>query len=295
MVVSTWRANADTIEVTAKVSAPLPAAPAVITSPIDQQHVTDAVIDVLGVCPDNSYVVLQRNGVFSGVAQCENGHFTIRTSLSPGANQLQARVFNSTDDEGPASLPITVYYDQAQPGRNTPGGTSSLPANNNVGQPQASGGSGGPPLSITGDYHYQILYTGDPFTWNLQVSGGKGPYSVAITWGDGQTTMFKTNDGALRLSHIFDRSGNFQPIVEVTDSSGVLAMLQLSTVVKEHPIVGANIIPFADDIQRYLIILWPAYVAILLMLVSFWLGEMEIVRYAWRQKVRHRSLRHRRN
>jgi hypothetical protein len=270
---STWRASADTIEVGAKVAAPLPTAPAVITSPHNQQHVTEAPIDVVGTCPDNSYVELYREDAFSGVAQCESGSFTIQTSLSDGGNQLQVKVYNITDDEGPTSPAITAYYDQAAASPNAP-----IPSSTGT-----SSGGDVTPLVVAGDYKYQLHYAGDPFSWKLQVNGGVGPYGVTVTWGDGEETTYQSADGILNLSHVYKKGGDYQPIVRITDANGTVVLLQLSAIVKDTPLVAVTTLPFAADVGRYLGVLEPTYIAIGLMVVSFWLGELEVTHYVLRK------------
>lgn len=99
------------IHVTAKINAPLPTSPAVITSPYDQQHFTSPTITVLGTCGDGAYVMLYRNSVVAGIGACTAGNFSIIIELTSGTNILQAKVYNSTDNEGPISAPITVYLD----------------------------------------------------------------------------------------------------------------------------------------------------------------------------------------
>lgn len=103
--------NADILNVTAKVNAPLPTSPAIITSPYDQQHFTTRHITVAGTCGDGAYVAIYRNSVSAGIGACSGGNFSIDIELTPGANILQAKVYNITDNEGPASPSITVYYD----------------------------------------------------------------------------------------------------------------------------------------------------------------------------------------
>ncbi|HSX32043.1 MAG TPA: hypothetical protein VLF43_02180 [Candidatus Saccharimonadales bacterium] len=109
---STYRSFADTLDVTAVIHADPLTSPAIITSHVDEEHVNSEPIIVSGTCPANSYVKLYRNGVFSGVAQCDAGlTWQITTSLSQDANVLDPKVFNLTGLEGPAGTPITVYYD----------------------------------------------------------------------------------------------------------------------------------------------------------------------------------------
>jgi len=108
---STFRGQAATYDVTAKVPAPALTSPAVITSPSDQAHLTASIVTVEGTCPSESYVNLYRDDAFSGSDVCSGGYFHIQTSLSLGVNGLQTRVFNYTDDEGPGAALIHVYYD----------------------------------------------------------------------------------------------------------------------------------------------------------------------------------------
>ena len=99
------------LTVTAKVDAPLPTSPAIITSPMEQEHFTNPAIIVSGTCGDGAYVVIERNSTQAGMTMCNSGSFSLPLSLTPGSNQLQARVYNTTDNEGPVGPAITVYYD----------------------------------------------------------------------------------------------------------------------------------------------------------------------------------------
>src|SRR5688572_10659070 len=169
LTISTLQANAETIEVTATVPAPLPTAPAIITSPKDQDRLTTSSIQVLGTCPaDSAYVTLHRNGVFSGVGQCESGGFQIQTTLTIGANELWARVYNFTNNEGPVSAPITVYYDPPTPTPPIP--EPPLPeAPFPVSPRPPAAPVGREPLVVTTEYKYQTHFTGGTFEWRLQL------------------------------------------------------------------------------------------------------------------------------
>jgi hypothetical protein len=109
---STFQGLAASYDVSASVYADLPSSPAIITDPVDTQHFSSTPIQVSGSCPPASYVKVYRDGAFSGAGLCSGTTFHIQTGLHVGANSLQAKVFNLTDNEGPASSPITVYYDQ---------------------------------------------------------------------------------------------------------------------------------------------------------------------------------------
>lgn len=108
---SAFQARADSLDVTAIVHAPSLTTAATITSFFDQQHTPNEEGEVAGTCPDNSYVKLFSNDVEVGVSSCDDGTYSIDTNFAPGANKLQVKAYNVTDDEGPFNPPITVYYD----------------------------------------------------------------------------------------------------------------------------------------------------------------------------------------
>src|SRR5487761_1729260 len=64
LVAWTFRATADSYQVTASVPAPSLTQGATITSPIDGQTLTSTPVIVSGQCPQNSYIQLTRNGQF---------------------------------------------------------------------------------------------------------------------------------------------------------------------------------------------------------------------------------------
>src|SRR5581483_5395570 len=75
-------------------------------------HYNQIPIEVNGTCPQNAaYIEIFDNGVMGGSAICDNGFYDPTLNLFPGLNVLEAHSFNSTDDEGPVSAPVSVYYD----------------------------------------------------------------------------------------------------------------------------------------------------------------------------------------
>ncbi len=113
----TFRTIADSYTVTASVLAPVPPNPATIIYPVDQAHFTSTPVAISGVCSPNTYVELYVNGNFSGMSNCGAGvtSYQISTDLSLGANTLYTRIFNVTNNEGPQSAPITLFYDLPTP------------------------------------------------------------------------------------------------------------------------------------------------------------------------------------
>jgi len=109
---SSIRSFADTVEIKATIQAAPITNAATITSPLDAQHVSSPAIAVTGACEAQSYVKLNLNSVFSGQDVCQSGSYTIPATLANGANQVQVQIYSLTDAPGPATAPITVYYDQ---------------------------------------------------------------------------------------------------------------------------------------------------------------------------------------
>jgi hypothetical protein len=108
----TIKISAVVYTVNAVVPGSAPTKAATILQPISQIHFTSGPINVTGGCPNNSYVKLYRNDIFSGVAICKNNAYQIITDLSLGSNILVARVYNFQNLEGPVSTQTIVYFDQ---------------------------------------------------------------------------------------------------------------------------------------------------------------------------------------
>jgi hypothetical protein len=274
----TFQAEADNITVKAKVSAPLPNGPAVITSPGDGTHFSGVPITVAGTCPTDTYVELYRNDFFSGTALCTtDGNFQLQTDLFPGANQLKARVFNLTDDEGPQPTIITVYYDVPEPPAPGTGGNSS-------GSSGSSGSSAAAPFELSTDFAYKGYKVGQNIQWTINVNGGTPPYALNVDWGDGHNNVISQKEaGKVTLEHRYKSAGSHTKssfIIKImgTDSAGHKTFLQLFLSVGPSgiPSIVASNLPKGPHINKnWLLIAWPAYLVLGLMAASFWLGERE--------------------
>jgi hypothetical protein len=291
----TFQAAADNITVRAKVSAPLPSGPAVITSPGDGTHFTDVPITVAGTCPTDTYIKLYRNDFFSGTAICSSdGNFQLQTDLFPGANQLKARIFNLTDDEGSQPTVVTVYYDVPQP----PAGSSSSSGGGTFsGYPSQPSSA---PFEISADYNYLGYEVGQNIEVGLSITGGTPPYALNVEWGDGTNNVISQKDaGKVILNHRYKSAGghtkdSFTVKITGSDSAGHQTFLQLFLIVKPSSVPNfvASNLPSGPKINKnWLIVAWPAYLVTFLMGVSFWLGEREeIIRLHSRNKWRNRRV-----
>jgi len=265
----TLRAGAISYSVKAKVAAAPLTEPASITSPSDGDIFKTKPINVAGACPSDSYVKILRNSEFAGVALCDNATktYALQVDLVPGSNQLESHVFNITDDEGPLPLPINVIYQPPSPAEPSP-------------QPQPSPQPTLAPLLITGDYSYKGCSVGSEASWKITISGGKAPYAVHVIWGDGQDDTYSTANGELTISHVYKTAGNYEIKINAVDSGSNQSYLQLAAVVTDRAgtlqVIGNNQSPIskiAGSAQSWLWMAWPAYATLMLMVLSYYLGE----------------------
>jgi hypothetical protein len=264
----TFRAGADDIVVTAEVHAPLPSGPAVIEVPTDGAHFSAVPITVSGSCPADgtgAYIKLYRNNAFSGTAICNvSNHFELQSDLFPGANKLMAKIFNKTDDPGPDSNTPIVYYDV--PIQPTQPSQPGLPV------AQA-------PFLITTNFHYVGYHVGQSVKWELVITGGNAPYALNVDWGDGTNSVLSRKaPGTFTVEHRYSQEGNadmssYKIKIKGSDADGRQAFLQLFAVV--NPGRGSLVGPIQLPPNNWLWVAWPAYLVILLMATSYWLGERE--------------------
>jgi hypothetical protein len=297
----TFQAGAADVHVTAKVSAALPTGPATILSPTDGDRFKDVPITVSGTCPTDTYVNIYRNNFFSGTAMCTtDGNFALDIDLFPGANKLEAKVFNITDDEGPQSAPITVYYDVPEQPIQQPSSTGETPAiptpTPTVSTTQPSG-SNVEPFSIKSDFAYRGYRVGQNVEMVFEASGGEPPYALNVEWGDGTNTVVSQEEaGKITVNHQYKKAGNrtnssFVIKISGSDSKGRYSYLQLFLIVHPSGVTGfvANTLPPGPHIKSsWLKFIWPAYGVVILMAVSFWLGEREELIDLKRSRLRHR-------
>lgn len=286
----TFHSAADSYSLTGKVAAPPLTEGAVISEPADGATFTTSPITVIGTCPDSSYVAITRNGVFAGVSGCAADHtFSIDVSLSPGTNTLQAQDYNITDDPGPVTPGITIYYTPPAP-----------PPTSGSTRPPASGSTPALPLLLSSDYSFHAVTADSDFSWIIVIKGGVAPYTVSVNWGDGSVTVSTYPEAtSITITHTYKSPGYYPIIVTITDAVGNSTTLQLAAFIKA---VGAAGFAFnANNDQggtqensllallvasKWLLVAWPAYVIIVLMVISFWLGEHQQVSRLMAQPIR---------
>lgn len=296
----TFHGSADSYVVNAVVPAALPSGPATITAPADQAHFTSKPIAVSGTCPENTYVKLLRNGVLSGIANCAVGQttFQIDSDLFPGANTLLAQVYNITDQAGPASSPITVFYDVPTPASNTGSSAVSVTTTTPTALATPAQKAQASPLSffVKYDYQYQPLISGKSFSLDLSLEGGTNPYAVTILWGDSsESTLVRNDRSQFSVGHTYRLSGKSQQTfrirIQAVDSQGATAFLEIAELVRgggpsaQIPFIGNINTPSSSQLIR---LAWPAYGVTTLMVLSFWLGERQEYGNIFRRKALRR-------
>jgi hypothetical protein len=275
LVAWTLRAGADDIFVAAKVSAPLVTQPAVINTPTQGAHVSSVPITVAGTCPPNAgYIEIFDNNLMRGTAICgAGGTFSLAIDLFPGDNSLVAHGFNITDDEGPQSAQVNLVYNAQQP----PGNPAGNPA---INTPSAAS-----ILTVKTQFVYKGYNPGDKVEWPLDISGGTAPYAVSIDWDDGNSDLIsRPKSGEFKISHVYSQPGGYKGSytikAKISDAAGQSAFIQFFVIVAAKPVAATGSIfskppPGIGGGLNWLWVAWPAYAVIVLMSLSYILGERE--------------------
>jgi len=141
-------------------------------------------------------------------------------------------------------------------------------------------------LKLSSSYHYQMYKINQTIPVELKISGGSAPYTLSIDWGDGQVQTFQTDSLDYLCKHVYQAIKNdvaAYPIkFQVVDALGNTSASESFAVIKNsvpiaNTIGGHNGLPgtLVSDIHSWLWLLWPGYTIVLLMVLSFWLGERE--------------------
>jgi hypothetical protein len=143
------------------------------------------------------------------------------------------------------------------------------------------------PLLLTPPaYTYQAYDVGQQVALKLPIAGGNLPYTITVSWGDGTTSTYQQHTlGTFVASHTYSwLSSDTQSYVikaQVVDASGATAAVQSTTIIRNpnyHGVIStvahtSRLDGIANSLHAWLWLLWPSYLIIALMLVSFWLGE----------------------
>lgn len=250
--------EAGSVGLTGIMPGPPPTVAATITKPTNGQRFAETPITVAGTCPKNTLVEVFKNDIFAGSTPCdENGNYTFEIDLLVGQNTLIARVYDALNQPGPDSNAVTVFYD-------------ALPSQ---ADPLAPLNFGGAQLLLNTDAIYRGIFPEKEMTMPIDILGGTPPYAVNIQWGDTTNKVVPRNDNqTFRVGHIYKKPGVYQVTLQGSDAMGRNAFLTVAAIVNgQPPVVAAP--TTATAVKNTLLLLWPLYVGLLAVVVSFWLGE----------------------
>jgi hypothetical protein len=240
----------------AAVPGPRPTAPAVITAPTNGQSFTTNPVTVEGTCPDKALIKVFTNGILVGSVICNKGKFTVPVDLVIGRNDLTALPFNALDEQGPTSPTVTVML-------NAPPGGLGFSTE----------------LILQSVNYYRGTVPGTQITWPIEIVGGQAPYAVSIDWGDGTSDLItRLAPGPFTVNHTYKKTGtgylnSFPLIIRATDAAGHTAYLQLTTIVNSAAAGASSKGGASPTSLNRLLVIWPLWIVLLLMVISFWLGE----------------------
>jgi hypothetical protein len=143
-------------------------------------------------------------------------------------------------------------------------------------------------LIIQSTNYYRGTQPGQQVVWPIDLVGGQSPYAVSIDWGDGSSDLVtRLAPGPFTLSHTYKKVGGylgaFPLIIRGTDAAGHTAYLQLTTIVNNPTGSKVSSGTLASTTNFSLAVIWPVWIVLLLMVVSFWLGERREKRVMQRQ------------
>lgn len=237
---------------------PAPDEAPVITSPINGQRFSQTPITVKGTCQNATLVEIFKNDIFAGSTFCEDNLFSIDIDLMYGNNILIARGYDELSQSSPASAPVTVFYD--------------------VLGAQAAGriglDFGGAQLLLVTDAVYRGNFPDKEMAISLTIMGGRPPYAVNIQWGDSQHSLVPRNNNAVfQVPHTYKKPGTYPISIQATDADGRVAFLTVAAVVNGQPDPVHTAASASAEASNMWLEIWPLYVAIFGIIISFFLGE----------------------
>lgn len=234
---------------------------AIIKVPTNGQRFNETPIEVSGTCPENTLVELFKNDIFAGSTICgTDGNFRMDIDLLIGRNVLIAKVYDTLNQAGPESDPVTVFFD----------------VNPAAGEGLSPLSFGSQQLLLNTDSVFRGSFPGQTFTMPIDIIGGRAPYAVNIQWGDATNKVIsRTTNETFRADHVYKKAGTYTLTVQATDADGRIAFLTVASIINGTPYgeAAGTLGPPSQTILQRLLVLWPLYAILLTMVVSFWLGE----------------------
>jgi len=251
------------VGLTGTVPAKPPTTAAVIKTPTSGQRFGQTPVTISGSCPKGTIIELFKNDIFAGSTPCtDQSTFSIDIDLMIGENRLVAHVYDALNQAGPESNTVVAYYD-------------ALTA-------QAAGlatfNFGGQQLLLNTDAIFRGTFPEKEFSIPVTIIGGRAPYAVNVQWGDSTNTVVPRPDNAtFRTTHTYKKAGTYQLSIQATDADGRVAFLTVASIVNGQPDPAVIAATETKTTTNTLLVLWPLYVGIFCVVISFWIGE-------WRER-----------
>ena len=275
-IVSIQQASANIIDVSARIDAPLPTQPAVITSPTSNGAVDTSSIVVSGTCQiltPTYAVTIWRDNQFLGSSVCSSqGTFSATVQLVLGTNTIYAGTQTISNQQGPNSQPIIINYSLKQ----TTNSNTQVVANNPT-QVQLQQPTTTPLLQISFDNTY-VTYTPKlPFKLNYEIIGGSAPYILTVDWGDGSRNEYTLDSaGKNSLEHTYKTSDFYTITLSFEDKNGFatnssIAALTFAVTGTSTTIPSVSTTSIDEFINNMYLYVWSIYAAIVAIFGGLWL------------------------
>jgi hypothetical protein len=245
--------SSGSVTVGAVVPMPPPKTGAVITSPVDGYTEKGQLIEsVSGTCLEQTFVVIQDNGVTAGSASCsDTGTFTLQVQLGFGDNVLTALNYDNLNQAGPATASVTVTVTKSDYDTTPLPSTqataivaASIPDNPSIiaGVPSTSTYSSctdyvpgylptGGPLHVSVVCVPRLFNPGTEQTMGVIVWGGTPPYALSINFGDNSannnpTLISLPSPGYKPIQFSYAVPNTYQIKFRLTDQQSQTAVVQ---------------------------------------------------------------------
>jgi hypothetical protein len=156
------------------------------------------------------------------------------------------------------------------------------------------------PLLVKSSDTFSGFYTGQTANYQIGVEGGTAPYAISVDWGDGSHSLYsRPQASGLNIEHVYRKTGGYHGSyvikITATDASSNQTFLQIVTIVSNPPTSAGQksiattsgsssstangLFSGDDDLGRLVKFVWPSYGVLILMFISFWLGERREYHY----------------
>lgn len=248
------------IGLTGAVPSKPPTIAAKIESPTSGTRFSQTPVTVSGTCPKDILVEIFKNKIFAGSTMCSSdGRFSLEIDLLVGQNILTAHVYDTLNQEGPTSDPVTVFFDFSP----------------TAGQQFAPLSFGGDQLVLNTDAVFRGTFPEETMSVPIDILGGRAPYAVNVQWGDSTNKVIsRPSNQSFRVEHVYKKAGTYSISIQATDADGRVAFLTVASIVNGQPFAEGSVTAApTESLMQRLLVLWPLYAVALTMVVSFWFGE----------------------